>query len=107
MAGGVLRQGDGTVSLLLKVRGLWRFDGDVEPVRVSRRRFLFMGGVVAAGLVVPGNRILATVTGSSTTIELDSMTLHRLFRETYREVVPRLFEDYSPAWVALLEEGSQ
>lgn len=41
------------MSLLTKVRGLWRFDGDVDPVQVSRRSFLFMGGVVAAGLAVP------------------------------------------------------
>lgn len=40
--------------MLNKIRGLWRFDGDEEPVRVSRRSFFFMGGVVAAGMALPG-----------------------------------------------------
>lgn len=35
------------------LRGLWRFDGDEEPVRVSRRTFLFLGGIAAAGALVP------------------------------------------------------
>jgi len=39
--------------MLAKVRNLWRFDGDTEPVRVSRRTFLFTGGVVAAGAALP------------------------------------------------------
>jgi hypothetical protein len=41
------------MNLVKRIRGLWRFDGDTEPVTVSRRSFLFMGGVVAAGMVVP------------------------------------------------------
>ena len=39
--------------MLKKLRGLWRFDGDEEPVQVSRRTFLFLGGVAAAGVLVP------------------------------------------------------
>ena len=41
------------MSVISKVRGLWRWDGDDAPVLVSRRSFLFMGGVMAAGAVVP------------------------------------------------------
>lgn len=41
------------MSVLTKIRGLWRFDGDEEPVQVSRRSFLFMGGIVAAGALLP------------------------------------------------------
>lgn len=40
--------------MLKKIHGLWRHDGDTEPVLVSRRSFLFLGGVVAAGAMVPG-----------------------------------------------------
>lgn len=46
------------MSILTKIRGLWRFDGDTEPVKVSRRSFIFMGGVVAAGAILPALNIL-------------------------------------------------
>ena len=39
--------------VLRRIRGLWRFDGDEEPVLISRRAFLFLGGVAAAGALVP------------------------------------------------------
>jgi hypothetical protein len=41
------------VGFLTKIHGLWRHDGDTEPLVVSRRSFLFMGGVVAAGAMLP------------------------------------------------------
>lgn len=41
--------------VMFKIRGLWRFDGDEEPVRVSRRRFLFLGGVAAVGAMLPAS----------------------------------------------------
>ena len=41
------------MNLVHKIRGLWRFDGDTEPVLVSRRKFMFIGGVVAAASAVP------------------------------------------------------
>lgn len=40
--------------MLTKIRGLWRHDGDEPPqALVSRRRFLFLGGVAAAAIAVP------------------------------------------------------
>lgn len=41
------------MKLLSKIRGLYRFDGDDAPILVSRRKFVFVGGVVAAALAVP------------------------------------------------------
>ena len=41
------------MGLLAKVRGLWRFDGDTEPIAVSRRTFIFLGGVAAVGAAIP------------------------------------------------------
>lgn len=42
------------MGIVSKIHGLWRFDGYSDPVLVSRRSFLFMGGVVAAGAALPG-----------------------------------------------------
>lgn len=41
------------MNLLSKIRGLWRFDGDTEPVKVSRRRFILMGASAATGALLP------------------------------------------------------
>lgn len=62
------------MSLLMKIRGLWRFDGDEEPVKVSRRTFVFMGACTAAGVALPTFRLagnpgdikLALFTGQET-----------------------------------------
>ena len=41
------------VKLLSRIRGLYRFDGDEEPVLVSRRKFIFVGGAIGAALALP------------------------------------------------------
>ena len=41
------------MKLLSRIRGLYRFDGDEEPVLVSRRSFVFLGGVVGVALAIP------------------------------------------------------
>ena len=41
------------MGVLQKIRGLYRFDGDTEPVQVSRRQFFFASGVVLAGAALP------------------------------------------------------
>lgn len=56
--------------MLKKIRGLWRHDGDEEPVTVSRRSFIFLSGVVLAGAALPENKVIATVTGASETYAL-------------------------------------
>ncbi len=71
------------VSILSKVKGLWRFNGDTEPVQVSRRSFLFMGGVVVAGLALP---LVGEVAA------LDNFALQNLFKERYRFLAPALFD---------------
>jgi len=58
------------MTFLTKIRGLYRFDGDDEPGTVSRRSFIFLSGVVLAGAALPGNRVLATCSGASTTHHL-------------------------------------
>lgn len=111
------------MGLLSRVRGLWRFDGDEEPIQVSRRKFLFVGGTVLAGAAVPGvlealappRAIgLLTVTGvdyTTRTVTLDSYpdaeSLNALFKEKYRHVVPALYEaehDYE-AFLSRIERG--
>jgi len=72
------------VSLLTKVRGLWRFDGDADPVHVSRRSFLFMGGVVAAGAIIPWPAPEANI--------LPAGAAQALFKETYRHMATGLYE---------------
>lgn len=44
-----------------KIRGLWRFDGDTEPITVTRRGFILMGSVLAGGAMLPAGitRVLA------------------------------------------------
>ena len=39
--------------MLGKIKNLWRFDGDDEPIRVSRRSFIFMGGALATASLIP------------------------------------------------------
>lgn len=41
------------MKLLSRIRGLYRFDGDEEPVLVSRRKFIFVGGAIGAALALP------------------------------------------------------
>lgn len=48
---------------MLKIRGLWRFDGDDEPLRVSRRRFVFQGACTAAGVALAGLERLRVAPG--------------------------------------------
>lgn len=43
-----------------RIRGLWRFDGDEEPVQVSRRAFLFMGASAAAQALL-GPRLIVSL----------------------------------------------
>jgi hypothetical protein len=46
--------------MLTKIRGLWRHDGDEPtPALVSRRRFLFLGGVAAAAIAIPAGLAIA------------------------------------------------
>ncbi len=87
------------MSLLTKIRGLYRFDGDTDPVLVSRRSFLFMGGVMAAGAVVPA------VFGAPG-IEVSLAAFWRsadpnaaaLFKERYRHVIPALYQGMPYHW---------
>jgi hypothetical protein len=41
------------VRIASKIRNLWRFDGDDEPIRVSRRSFIFMGSALGAATLIP------------------------------------------------------
>lgn len=78
------------MSVISKVRGLWRFDGDVDPVQVSRRSFLFLGGVVAAGAMVPGVFAIPE--------ELTAAQVSALFKERYRHVIPALYQGMPYHW---------
>ena len=86
------------MSLLAKVRGLWRFDGDTEPIAVSRRTFLFLGGVAAVGAAIPGalrSPGYTTMSGYILEREAESRRMaevQALFREKYRHLVPALYE---------------
>lgn len=78
------------MSVISKVRGLWRWDGDDAPVLVSRRSFLFLGGVVAAGAVVPGVFAIPE--------ELTAAQVSALFKERYRDVIPSLYKGMPYHW---------
>ena len=86
------------MGVLSKIRGLWRFDGDEEPVLVSRRTFLSVGGMVLAGAAVPNVFESLAPPSDLITVVTDvdyatgTVTLETLFKEQYRDLVPSLYE---------------
>ena len=54
------------MSVIRKIRGLWRFDGDDEPITVTRRGFIMMGGIVAASAAIPAG--IVSLVGAPTMV---------------------------------------
>lgn len=104
------------MTLLTKIRGLWRYDSDEEgPVRVSRRRFIFLGACVASGalLPVPDNsityewRYLGSVDegGGIHVATYDSFCTATL--QAYAKEIEKNFLEYRPGLTLLIDPSAK
>ena len=79
------------MGVLQKIRGLWRFDGDDEPIVVTRRSFLFLGGMATAGALLRRHDIEE---------EMSTEDANALFHSVYKNVSVKLYD--APSLEAML-----
>ncbi len=99
------------MTFLSRVRGLWRFDGDEEPVRLTRRRFIFLGGVAAVGAALPAIPGVDGFTYSwhylghvdVPTVSATYATFFTATIEAHRHTIGHQFLEYRPAITILLD----